>query len=307
MPAKANFTELADGRFICARDAKTAVIDEADGLQICRQSKESLDRLFSRFLTFPETNVIVQIVDRLNLQQLFKFSGHDQQCPNIWGCIETKTNRGCLQHTISLLSGLPVAAFKATCAHEYAHSWLNENLSDERRESLSPDAVEGFCELIAFRLMDAQNEEAQQKLIELNAYTRGHIHLFLAAEKRYGFDDIVDWMKSGIDDRLNGDDLGRIRSIEIARPVSPSVPNAIVSAPEQPSAPDVLMLKGIVWSKNRPLALINDRSFVAKEEGKVRVGKTNVTVRCLDIRQDSVRIQLLGSGEQQELRLKTKP
>ena len=91
------------------------------------------------------------------------------------------------------MSGLPVAAFKATCAHEYAHSWLNENLSDERRESLSPDAVEGFCELIAFRLMDAQNEEAQQKLIELNAYTRGHIHLFLAAEKRYGFDDIVDW------------------------------------------------------------------------------------------------------------------
>src|SRR3989454_7848018 len=46
-------------------------------------------------------------------------------------------------YTTLFRSGLPVAAFKATCAHEYAHSWLNENLSDERRESLSPDAVEG--------------------------------------------------------------------------------------------------------------------------------------------------------------------
>jgi hypothetical protein len=34
------------------------------------------------------------------------------------------------------------------------------------------------------------------------------------------------------------------------------------------------------------------------------VGKTNVTIRCLVIRQDAVRIQVVGSGEEQELRLK---
>jgi hypothetical protein len=43
------------------------------------------------------------------------------------------------------------------------------------------------------------------------------------------------------------------------------------------------------------------------EEGKVRVGRTNVAIRCLAIRQDSVRIRIVGSGEERELRLKTVP
>jgi hypothetical protein len=40
------------------------------------------------------------------------------------------------------------------------------------------------------------------------------------------------------------------------------------------------------------------------EQGKVRVGNTNVTVRCLAIREDALRIQIVGSGEERELRLK---
>jgi hypothetical protein len=41
-----------------------------------------------------------------------------------------------------------------------------------------------------------------------------------------------------------------------------------------------------------------------KEQGKVRVGRTNVTIRCLAIHRDAVRIQIVGSGEERELRLK---
>jgi hypothetical protein len=307
LPVKTNYTALPDGRIICARDARTAVLDEEEAKRICREAKHSLDRLFSRFLDFPETNVTVAIVDRVHLQDLFKFAGRDYVCPNVWGYMETKTNRHHFEHHISLLSALPLASFKATCAHEYAHTWLNENLSEQRRQSLSRDADEGFCELVSYRLMEAQNEQAQKKLILSNAYTRGQIHLFLEAEKLYGFNDIVDWMKYGTDDRLVGDGLRRVRNVEIPHAAARPATNSPVYNPALSPVPDTLVLQGIYWAQERPAAIINNRTLGVNEEGKVRVGKTNVTVRCLDIHQDSVRIRIISSGEERELRLKTTP
>ena len=67
------------------------------------------------------------------------------------------------------------------------------------------------------------------------------------------------------------------------------------------------MLQGIYWAQERPAAIINNRTLGVNEEGKVRVGKTNLTIRCLAIRQDSVRIRMVGSGEERELRLKSAP
>jgi hypothetical protein len=307
LPVRTNYTELPDGRILCARDARTAVLNEDDGKRICREAKDNLDRLFSRFLNFPETNVTVAIVDRVHLQELFKFAGHDYTCPNIWGYMETRTNRHHLEHTISLLSGLPLAGFKATCAHEYTHAWLNENLSEQRMKGLSRDANEGFCELVSYRLMEAQNEEAQKKLILSNAYTRGQIHLFLEAEKLYGFNDIVDWMKFGADDRLAGDDLRRIRNVELLHAAARPATNSPAYSSAVSSVPDTLVLRGIYWAQARPLAIINNRTLGVNEEGKVRVGKTNVTIRCLAIGQDGVRIRIVGTGEERELRLKTAP
>ena len=214
LPVKTHRTELPDGRIICARDARTAVLGEDEAKRICQQAKDSLDRLFSRFMDIPDTNVAVTIVDRVHLQELFKFAGRDYVCPNVWGYVETKTNRHGPEHQISLLCALPLASFKATVAHEYAHVWLNENLSEKRKQSLSRDANEGFCELISYRLMDSQNEEAQKKLIKSNAYTRGQIHLYLEAEQVYGFNDILDWVKYGVDDRLVAGELRRVRDVD---------------------------------------------------------------------------------------------
>ena len=66
-----------------------------------------------------------------------------------------------------------------------------------------------------------------------------------------------------------------------------------------------MVLQGIYWAQERPAAIINNRTLGLNEEGKVCVGKTNLTIRCLAIRQDSVRISIVGSGEERELRLKT--
>src|ERR1039458_9911405 len=56
LPVKTNYTRLPDGRIICARDVWTAVLDEEEAKRICREAKNSLDRLFSRFLDIPETD-----------------------------------------------------------------------------------------------------------------------------------------------------------------------------------------------------------------------------------------------------------
>jgi DNA-directed RNA polymerase subunit N (RpoN/RPB10) len=303
LPVKKDYTELPDGRFLCARDAKTAVLDDTEAKHICSEVKDALDRIFSRFMAFP-TNVDVAIVDRVNLLALFKVPGNDFECPNVLGYVQSRTNRGSVRYAISLMSALQPAEFKAVCAHEYAHTWIFENVPAKRRKSLSADATEGFCELVASMLMNSQNEEAELKAIKRNNYTRGQIDLFVEAEAQYGFNDVADWMKYGVDDRLTAGRLDRIRDVEMPRPnakPSTKIPGyAVIPA----DAPDTLVLKSIIWDENHPLALINGHSFAINEEGSVQVGKTNVTIRCLDIQRDSVRVRIVNSLAEQELRLK---
>jgi hypothetical protein len=308
MPVKENFTELPDGRILCARDVKNVVLDADEAQRIWYDVKAAVERQFSRFITFPE-NVTVEPLDRVDLQAMFKFAGNDFVCPNVWGCTLRQTNDNHINYKISLLRGLPPAVLKATCAHELTHTWVSENVAPARRRRMNQDAEEGFCELVSYLLMEEQNEETQKGVIRSNAYTRGQFALFLETNKRFGFNDIVDWMKYGVDAQLTGADLGRVRKVEVptggdAAPRAATALAARVNLPAAPPPPETLALKGIIWSKSRPLALINDRPFASQEEGKVQLAHTNVTVRCLTIREDSVVIQIVGSDEQQTLRLK---
>src|SRR5258706_2523899 len=288
LPTGDKFTELADGRVLCLRDAKTAVIEENKGIQICRETRENLDRLFSRFLSFPDQTVSVAVVDRIDLQELFKFAGNDFVCRNVWGYMDTSTNHGKIEHKLSLLSGLPLAGFKATCAHEYTHAWLNEHLSAARKESLSRDSTEGFCEIISYLLCQSQSEEEALLDIKRNAYTRGQIHLFIDAEQQYGLGDVIDWVQFGVDDRLHTNELARIRDVKM--PASSwRAAGGIANADPKPALPsNKLMLNGIIGIRPHAVAMINGRSFAENEQGKVALGKTNVVVRCLEIQRDRV-------------------
>lgn len=309
VPANTNatgFVRLSDGRALCARDSKTAVLQPEDGLRICQELREGLDRLFSRFTAFPETNVTVGMVDRVHLQELFKLAGNDYQCPDVWGYTQTKTNHNRLEHRISVMTGLPLSWFMATCAHEYSHTWVAEHLSDKRKDQLSRDAEEGFCELVAFLYMDSLHDEAQKALILRNGYTRGQIDLFIAAQKSYGVNEVLDWMQFGTDAQLSASDLNRIRNVSQPRTVAASLPLQLTGY-TTPAPPDTLMLKAIFWDKKRPLALINNHAFEPNEEANVPVATTNVLVRCLEISPDSVRVRVAGDSTNLTLRLKAKP
>jgi hypothetical protein len=303
LPVKRDFTELPDGRVLCERDVKNAVLDDDEARKICDDVNEALDRLLVRFVTFPGTNVETSIVDRVNLQALFKVPGNDYECPNILGYTQSRTNFNRIVHQISLISGLPRAELKSVCAHELSHAWVFENVPGARKKTLSRDAHEGFCELVAYKLMNSEEDEEQKAQIRRNRYTRGQIDLLIEADQRYGFNDIVDWMKYGIDSALHGDDLNRVRNVEIpsTKPRKSTPLPIYARAPAQP--PNSLVLKGITWNQNRPLAVINDRTFAPKEIGGIQFGRTNAVIRCISINQTSVRIQFVASGEERELKL----
>jgi hypothetical protein len=303
LPVKDGGVELPDGRYLCARDAKMAVLDADDAGRICAQVKDDLDRLFSRFTSFP-TNVDVSVIDRIDVQSMFDTRGNSFESPDLLGCIRPETVDNTTRYKMSLLTGVTLVGLKATCAHEFSHAWVGENVPPERHARIARDAEEGFCELVAYLLMDSQGEEGQKKFILQNRYTRGQVELFIEAEKRYGFDQILDWMKYGETAQLEDGHLDEVRDVKMPSAkivaVNPVIYNRlnVTNAP----APAIIKLQGILWG-SRPTAIINGRSFFANDLLKIKVGTTEVAIRCLAIQKNSVRIQNVDSGKEQELSL----
>ena len=305
LPVKTDYRQLSDGRHLCARDAREAVLADEEAKKICEDVTDKLNRQFSRFMVFPTTNVTISIVDRIALQNLFKSPGYEHACVSVFGATLTERlpdDRSV--HSVSVLSALSKPRLQAVCAHEYAHAWMRENISIERRQAMAPEAVEAFCELIAYRLMEAEQNAAELKVIKANPYTRGQIDAFLEAEHRHGFNMILDWVKAGEDSKLDANDPGRVRAVtaKAPKPVSAWVP---VPAAAPPPVPNRLVLKGISIAPGSRFALVNDKTLAEMEVGKVRVGRSNLLIRCLEIRTNSAVIQIESSGEKQELILDT--
>jgi hypothetical protein len=287
-------------------------LDEKQATKICEQVKYELDRLLIRFISVPETNVTVQLMDRVKLQELYKIIGRDFSCPNTLGCTETKTNVGQRVFEISILSGQPKEDLMTTCVHEYAHTWIIENVPPSRSKTLGKDAVEGFCELLSYLFAEQQGLKAGKANILANHYTRGQIHAFIAAHQQYGLADIVDWMKAGEDSLLQREDLSRLR--RMAGPELPKT-NAIAFSPARfdttnsiplvakPNLLEKLVLQGIIWSRTSPMATINGRNFSVNDESSVPLANGTVNVRCLEIAPGSVLVRTNQAAEPLRLQL----
>lgn len=311
MPLKDNYTDLKDTRYICARDSKLVMRDEQEILTLCNETKTALDSQLSRFLSLPDA-VEFSVVDRQTILELNSIPGNDFSCPNVMGYTQFKTNaQGKLYFPIAILSGQSRAATIATCAHELGHTWTRANVPAERLSALSRDAAEGFCELIAYLRCKELGETKQIADIHTNLYTRGQMDLFIAAEEKFGLNSVLDWMRQGRHDRLLAGEPWRVQDMVApsSRPAgtnSPSVP--VMAAVSQPAAlPDRIMLKSVSLGSKAPVAMINQCTLGVGETGKVRLAHTNLTVRCLAIRADGVTIELVGTGERQELQFERKP
>jgi hypothetical protein len=304
LPVKDDFTELPDGRFLCSRDAKTVVLKADDAERICAGVKDDLDRLFARFTSFP-TNVDVTVIDRIDVDSMFHRLGNNFESPDLLGCIQTENVNGTKRYKMSLMTGMPLSQLKETCAHEFSHAWVGENVNRAQR-GLGRDAEEGFCEMVGYLLMDSQSETGEKERVLANHYTRGQVELFIEAEQRYGLDQILDWMKYGVNEQLEPGHLEEIRDVKLPAPQSVAVNPAAYNYSNRTNPPApiraIIKLQGILWG-NPPVAIINGHSFSTNEVGKVKFGETDVTIHCLQIQKESVRIQNMDAGTELELRL----
>lgn len=305
LPVKGGL-QLTDGRWLCARDAKTAVLDVNDVQRIFEQVHDYLDRLYARFTSFP-TNVDVSVIDRVDVDSMFQLAGNSFESPDVLGVTEPVTTDGVKRYKISLLTGQPLSQLEEVCAHELSHAWVGENVPPERHARIDRDAEEGFCEMMGYLLMDAMGEEGEKERVLENTYTRGQVRLFIEAEQQYGFDEILDWMQYGVTGRLEEGHLDEVRDVKM--PVDAAVANfdartAIGSAP--PPVPSTLQLQGIMWG-SAPSAIINGCLFFAGDVSKVPVGKSEVTIRCLGITKTSVQVQDVDSGKDEQLVLSSSP
>ena len=110
-------------------------------------------------------------------------------------------------------------------------------------------------------------------------------------------------MKYGEAGQLEAGHLDQLRDVKMPAFRSVASTPAVyrgVGTNRPVSGPAKLKLEGIMWG-NRPVAIINGCSFQTNDSNPVKVGGTNVIVRCLGIQKTSVRVQNIASGKEQEL------
>lgn len=295
--------KLEDGRFFCDRDFRAGIFDVNEARRVYEEVRREVAGILSGYGPLPEGNITVTLVNGLEIKKLQQTLPSEHGGKGVLGLTRTEsTGQKRFQHRIHLLNGLPRNRLAAVCAHEYTHAWIHENVPATR--SLEKDTVEGFCELIAYKVMVQRNDEQQKKIILDNAYTRGQVDAFIEAEQQHRFHRVVSWLQTGADESLQQTNkvqlvtAGEDDSSESSwTPPPPPVPTRV---------PDRLLLKGISGAAMHRFALINDATLTKNEEGKVRVGSTNVVVRCLDIRASSVVIQIKGAAHPTELFLTSK-
>src|SRR6266540_329671 len=298
LPVLDTARKLEDGRFFCDRDFRAGVFDVTEARRVYEEVRREIAHILAGYGPLPDGNITVALVSGTEIKKLQQTLPSEHDGKGTLGLTRTESvGRKNFQHRLHLLNGLPRNRLAAVCAHEYTHAWIHENVPADRK--LEKDTVEGFCELVAYKLMVQRHDEQQKKIILDNAYTRGQVNAFIEAEHQHRFHRVVTWLKTGVDESLS--QTNKVQTLA-GREDESSGPDWTPPPPSVPTrVPDTLVLKGISGAAVHRFALINDATLAKNEEGKVRVGSTNVVVRCLDIRAASVVIQIRGDARPTEL------
>jgi len=294
--------KLDDGRILCELDVKGAMLDEKEAREVFQEVKRDVQRMLARHGKVPDQSVTAYLVNRDDFIKEYQRKPGIDEPERLLGLTHTQAQGGSnFVHLIYLLSGTPKPQFMATCAHEYVHTWLNEHASKAR--TLNKDTVEGICEWIAWKYVTAKNDQPEVQRILDNSYTRGQIHALIAAEERYQFYRVIDWIRRGADSWLDIDNLDRMLLLkEDTSDEPPGVP-LWQQTTVRTTVPDTLVLRGISNSGKNRFALINDRTLATGESAKVRIGSSNVMVHCIEIRDASVLLQVGEAKARLELSL----
>lgn len=297
LPVRNNGRKLDDGRWLCTRDFETGIFSQAEALRIYEEMRRDLQGILAGTGILPGRNISVSLVDGAQLKKTNQAMPSEHEDLSLLGLTRTRIAPGRqFQHYIYLVNGLGRARLAAVAAHEYTHTWLQENVPANR--GLDHDTIEGFCELVAYKLMTLRKEEVEKKVILANAYTRGQVNAFVQAEASHHFHRVVKWVKTGLDEVMPATNTVAQLALRDDGPSPLTWPPPL---PQPTAVPDTLLLRGISTAPHRRYVLINDCTLTRNEKGRVRVGTSNVVVRCVDIRARSAVIQIEGDASPREL------
>ena len=293
--------DLKDGRILCPKDAKTAILSGDEAQAIFDDVKRDVIKLLAGSKVFPDRNITFSLVDSQELRSLYRLRRFPQTHNTLLGLTRSRAVADGFDHKIYVLSGLTRGKFIGVCAHEYGHAWLEENSMKDRL--LDADAIEGFCELLAWKIMNDRGEHFERDRLREDEYTHGQIDAFIQAESDYTFYRVMKWAIGGVDAKLSVTNTARLLALAEDPLGEPTTfawpPPQVVARP----APDTLVLNGISGPAKRRLALINGATLGVNETVKVRVGASNVVVRCLQITDASVLLEYPGTTNRAELSL----
>lgn len=301
IPVKDKLMRLADGRLLCEKDTKQAVLDPFEARNIFDEVKRDAQTILSRSGALPNHNIslVLEAKERLDKSGSNLISAHEDRL--LMG-LTRSTQRGAneFEHTIYLLHGLTRDRMKVVAAHEYGHVWLHENV----RRKLNQDTVEGFCDWIAYKVIKEKDLPNETRILLASDYSHGQLQAFVMAEDGKSFYRVIQWVKDGIDPEIDFRRLERILQLR-EQTTEPAAFSFAFAPPPPRSAPTNLVLKGLSGSKTRRFALINNSTFALNEQGKVQLGDSNVVVQCVAIGDNAVTIQVAGESATRTLALST--
>jgi hypothetical protein len=290
LPAGAGHIKLGDGRVICRKDVTKVVTVEDDAVRLFWEARREVERLADGNMGLRSQQLSVKLFD--NPFWTSKKVNKDADDVHVEGIAVSPITAGEFFHNVNLISGVTRQSMAMTSAHEYTHLWINEN---KGARTLDGDTVEAICELVSYKLAVYRRDEEQIERIKRNQYTKGKILQLIEYEKEFGFQAILQWVKSGTTASLDTKEVVEPAAAAVTAPRSESPFFVPVASAAAPAAPATLTLKGLLGSGKRRLALINDRTFEKAEEGKVRVGNKTVAVKCMDILENSVIVRVDGA------------
>lgn len=298
VPVKDRFTKLADGRLLCPEDAQRAVLEQDEAVKIFEDVKRDAQTILSRLGKLPHRNIQLILEARPKLDQTGAnvISRHEDSL--LMGLTRSRCAEGECAHTIYLLHGLTRERLAVVAAHEYGHAWLHENVT----RKMNQDAVEGFCDWLSYQVIKDKPMAAELKVLLESKYSQGQLQAFIAAEQQHSFYRVMQWVKSGVEPAVDAQHLERILHLRETISAEPVAYAFSSLAPPRP-APTNLVLKGLSGSKARRFALINDGTFALHEQGKVRLGESNVVLTCQEIHDDAVVVQVAGERGARTLKL----
>lgn len=293
LPVKNVTSKTSDGRIFCRFDAPNVVVAQDDANKLFAQARSELSTLSDGALTLRSTEVAVQLVDVDYWNA--KPGGDMTNTMHRLGFSISRPIGGGYTHNVVLMSGQLRSTTLSTCAHEFAHLWLNENLKDGR--SLDPDTREALCELFAYRLAERRGDTNELTRIKQNTYTKGVVLSAIEFEAHEGLPGVVSWVRTGTGPTLPG-------TTGSATLTASTPPTLIRELRALPPPAVKLELRSLLRTSKRTVAFINGERFEPGSELSMLINGQRCLVRLESAQENAVIVSV--NGVKQTLQLVTK-